>query len=86
MPPVMPSDVGERLDDLVRRGRHDVGRPPGVAVEVEQPARLGTDLAEQGRQHALVEGDEVVLALALDEAEHAVADLVGGAVAARRAT
>ena len=73
--------VGERFDDLVRRGRHDVRRPSAVAVEVEQAAGLGADLAEQRREHALVELDEVVLALALHEAEHAVADLVGGAVA-----
>ena len=74
MPPVIPSVAGQRLDDLHRRRRHDVRRPTGVAMEVEQPAGLGADLVEQARQHLGVEGDEVVLAHSGDGPEDAVTD------------
>ena len=58
MPAVIPSVVGERLDDLDGRRRHDVRAAPGLAMEVEQPASLGADLVEQLGQDLGVEGDE----------------------------
>ena len=41
--------LGERLDDLDRRRRHDVGVAAGVAVQVEQAAGLRADLGQQLR-------------------------------------
>ena len=74
-----PERDGERFDDLLRRRRHDVRGTAGVAVDVDQFAGLRTDLAEQRREHPLVEGQQIVLPLALDEAEDAIAGVIAGA-------
>ena len=71
----------ERLDDLLRSGRHDervATRPP---VTFEQPLGLGPNALDQPRQDLCIEAHQVDLSLTDDRSENPLADLVAGVVA-----
>ena len=76
--------LGQRLDQLDRRGGDDVRGAAGVAVLLEQAHRLRAHLGHQLRHDVGVERDEVVEAHALHRAEDAVAHAFRGLVAGAR--
>jgi hypothetical protein len=74
--------VRERVDDALRGGGHDPLLAAGLAVHLDELARLGTDLLDEAREDDAVQRGEVLLGHVADRVEQTVARR-GGALVAR---